>query len=453
MTGAPTTGSPAGDAETALPAPADRVLLVYPPVYDTRLNWAQWQQPSLLLRLARHLRAAGSDVRLIDAVAHRPRERLRRSRVEILDADGQRVHRWRFGPTAAAIAAELRALAKAGWQPDLVYVECQVTPWWEGVAEVVRLVRQRFPAARVVAVGAYARLAPAHARAHAGVDDLLPGLPARIARLAADLTVYPHVPTHALVSLGADREPEDLVEEVRAKAAKRVHHFAIADHAPASRCRDRFREVLAALRDARLGLNFYALGNIAASDLVDQPDLAELMRAAGYVQICFADDRDQPMTAACDEQIVAAYRVAAERCRAAGFVPRTDALVGGICVGRRGEDLESRARLMTRITGAVGSVIVWPYQPTPAECLRDLPLQLQNGKLFPLRAENGLTYGDYMGLVGLSAILNAKHRDVTFDFLGDGLIPRLFRDSIARSGWEPPSEVKGTMQLPVLVGR
>jgi hypothetical protein len=134
----------------------------------------------------------------------------------------------------------------------------------------------------------------------------------------------------------------------------------------------------------------------------------------------------------------------------AGFRKRTEALNAGICIGRLGEDLAERALLITLVAHHMGSVILWPYQPAPAEC-PGVPLERQNGKLFPLREQNRLTYRDYLNLIGLSAVLNAKYRDCTFDFLSDGLVPRLFRASLERQGWDPPPEVKGSLQLPVLV--
>jgi hypothetical protein len=39
-----------------------QVLLVSPPVYDFRLEWAQWQQPIGLLQIAAYLRSKKKDV-------------------------------------------------------------------------------------------------------------------------------------------------------------------------------------------------------------------------------------------------------------------------------------------------------------------------------------------------------------------------------------------------------
>src|SRR5437762_9246926 len=45
----------------------DRVLLVNPPVEETRYSWIKWNQPLDLLKLASHLRAeVGCGVELLD---------------------------------------------------------------------------------------------------------------------------------------------------------------------------------------------------------------------------------------------------------------------------------------------------------------------------------------------------------------------------------------------------
>ena len=208
-----------------------------------------------------------------------------------------------------------------------------------------------------------------------------------------------------------------------------------------------YSKVLDLLASRSLKVSLYALGNVSPSDLVAHPDLAKLMRRAGYKQIVFADDRENPLSEAADEDLVEAYRQVASLLHQAGFPQRTDVLVGSICIGRQGEDLESRAALATRVAHHIGSIIPWAYQPALNEC-PEIPLEGQNGKLYPLREQNGLEYRDYLDLLGLAAILNAKYREHTFDFLGDQLIPTLLRQSIANRGWDPSPEVKGTLALP-----
>src|SRR5207249_2649669 len=120
-----------------VPLEAERVLLLNPAVFDTRLHWARWQQPTLLLRLATWYRRIGAEVKLIDALARRLDERLRKERQTTLKIGGFDVHKWRYGRSRAAIDRVCRDLAKARWLPDVIYVECLTTFWWEGAAEAI----------------------------------------------------------------------------------------------------------------------------------------------------------------------------------------------------------------------------------------------------------------------------------------------------------------------------
>src|SRR5262249_16231768 len=152
---------------------AERVLLINPPVYDIRFPWAQYQQPTTLLRLSTFYKRAGAEIRLIDALDHKRGTRLRKERVATLQADGFELDKWRFGISRFAVKTELRSLGVAGWVPDIVYIECPTTFWWEGIAEVVERVRERFPMTRIALIGAYPALAPDHARQHINADLLI----------------------------------------------------------------------------------------------------------------------------------------------------------------------------------------------------------------------------------------------------------------------------------------
>lgn len=438
-----------------LPLPtagAERVLLLHPPVYDTRFHWHQWQQPTLLLRLATYLRRWGADVRLLDAIYHRLGEPLRRERVDVKPVDDLAISRWRFGLARSAIARQFQTWAKAGWHPDEVYVECAATFWWQGAAEVSELAKKVFPRTRVVLVGAYATLAPQHAHANTLADEVISEPWSGLRLEPTDLSLYETPPHFACLLLGdAARPVDEVINEVEDTAAKfRVRQFVIADYAVVRQYPELYAAVLEKLAERRAKVNLYALGNLSPSDVVAQPRLAGLMKQAGYVQLHFSDDRNASMDADSDEELVETYREAAELCGRAGFKVRTDQISAALCVGRVGEDLVARARVTTLVAHHVGSVILVPYQPSPSQ-LPDIQLEDLNGKFFPLRHLNQVTYRDYLDLLGLAVVLNAKYRSRSFDFLGDGLVSRLLRESVQRRAWEPDPEVKGTLNLPLVV--
>jgi hypothetical protein len=420
-----------------------RVLLCNPPIYDTRFPWARFQQPVALLQLSTLLKRFGCDVRLLDALFTEQGATLRRRRMRVLERDGISLNWWRFGQLPSGLAAQLIACKREGWQPDDVYIEGFTTFWWEGVAETVTLVRKHFPQARVVLFGAYPTLASDHAAQHSGADTLAVGQVAGLSGLPLDLWLYASLPPFAYLSIGTEqRSSSDLVEEFQAlvtpsRKQERVWQLAFADHDVARRFPEQFRAVLQECIDHKYKVSFYALGNLHPRALVEDPELASLLLRAGFKQLVFADDRHLPRTSEARETLLDDYRYAIEHCVAAGYPQRTEALVGSVCLGRPSEDPAEVVAFMTRLAHVAGSLMVIPYQPAPSECAPTLPLELQNGKLFPFARDNGSDFRGYQDILGLAATLNAKYRSCTFDFLGDGLISRLVRESLVTESWNP----------------
>ncbi len=433
-----------------------RVLLFNPPVYDTRFPWSRWQQPVALLQLATLLRRSQCDVRLVDALHVQSHQRLTRHRVRVLTRGAIPVYYWRFGRLQSELIAQCDALSREGWQPDDIYLDGFTTFWWEGVAESITLVRRLFPRARVILCGAYPSLATGHAVLHSGADVLAVGSIEGLAGLPLDLSLYATRPCFTYLSIGTDARPSsDLVDEFLSKASprieqERIRQFAFVDYNVVSRFPEQFRALLRKAIDHKLKVSFYALGNLRPRDLIDDPELASLLFHAGFKQLVFSDDRDLPLTHDAREELLADYRCAIERCITAGYRWRTEALAASVCLGRPGEQPGEVAAFMALLAHVAGSVIAVPYQPTPAECTADLALEDQNGKLFPFAEHNGMSYRAYQDMLGLAAVLNAKYRDHTFDFLGDGLIARLVRSSLVSESWNPHNT--SSNDRPVIAG-
>jgi hypothetical protein len=414
-------------------------------VYDTRFPWGKWQQALSLLRYAALLQADGVVVKYLDALAMPKGSRLRREKWGNLDLDGQRVDRWRYGRARSELARVMRSLLNVGPAPARVVVECGTSFWWRGVREVAELAGEAFPRATIEVVGPYAALFPDHAATVAGAlpitlpDDTLArspswGLPA--GKLAIG---YLH-------TAGGTRSADQVLGDIFTASKHGTTLFAFAEHGLAGSHPDLLTSILeqvVARKPRRV--SFVSSGTLAPDELIAHPHLPELMRKAGFRQLFFADDRNIPEGGT--ERFIEDCTRAAMLCHKAGFRARSDELAAGICLGRPGEDLDERARVLTAASHALGSVVVWPYQPAAAEMPGSDPEDM-NGKLFPLRAQNGATYRDYLNVLGLATVLNAKYREHTFDFLGDSLMARLFRDSLAREAWNPEQAVKGSLQLP-----
>lgn len=440
-------------------ANSKRVLLFNPPVYDTRFPWSKWQQPVTLLQLATLLKRDQRDVRLIDALYRKPDESLIRRRVRILSRGEVSINYWRYGQLKNELFAQLESWDKEGWQPDDVYLEGFTTYRWEGVIEAIALVRKKFPAARVILFGAYASLATEHAATYSGADIVVTEEIEGLVGLPLDFSLYPSRPSFAYLTIGTEkRSSEDLIHEFLSRAKpvnqlERIGQFAFADHDVIRKYPVQFRSLLKEIIDRKIKVRFYALGNIYARDLVDDPELASLLFRAGFKQLVFADDRSLPPSEEAYEELLYSYHHAIQNCIRAGYKPRTEALVGSACIGRKGERIEERAAFITKLAHVAGALIVVPYQPTPEECISlDISLEHQNGKLFPFAECNDASFRKYQDILGLAAVLNAKYRSHTFDFLGEGLISRLVRSSLVSESWNPRNSPGIQNERPVTVG-
>jgi len=435
----------------SLPHNVERVLLLHPPIVDIRVPWVRYLQPARLLRLATFFRSVNADVRVVDTVALSDGKPLRKARVRQRDIEGHPINVWRFGMTPHAIEKALRALRREKWVPDIVYVESHTTFWWEGVAEVIRTLKSVFPDSKVVLLGPYAELTELHARSETLADEIGHIDWSQLSDLTPDLSHYDTKPDAIYLSLNAgQRDPQAVVAEIDALRRKyNIQSFAFLDHGIAGDCADTLRQVLEGVLSGNLSVRFSALGNLPMRDLLAYPDLAGLMKRSGYTRIVFGDDRSASPGAAADQLLLEEAEEVSAMCSSAGFQLRTDAVTGSLCLGQPGETLEQRAKTATLLAHHLGSIIFWPYQPVPDE-LPTTDLENQNGKLFPMRQVNGATFNDYLGVLGLASVLNAKYRTTTFNFLGESIIARLFRESIDRQAWIPPEEVKGTLKLPAV---
>ena len=159
-------------------SPRPSFLLINPWIYDFAA-YDFFARPLGLLYLAGWLRGRGAEVHLLDC----------------LDVPHAQSGPWGTGrypkeivPTPAALQDIPRRFGRYGLseadfrdrlahmpRPDAVLVTSLMTYWYPGVLAAIRLVRERFPTAKVVLGGIYASLCPEHARAVSAADLVLPG--------------------------------------------------------------------------------------------------------------------------------------------------------------------------------------------------------------------------------------------------------------------------------------
>jgi hypothetical protein len=411
-----------------------RVLLVNPPVYDLRLDWARWQQPIGLLQIGATLKERGADVRLFDILVAGTSDdgHVTRRQVETFQIEGDDLAWWCYGLPWADIGRRFRQWRAEGWVPDEVWVTSLTSFWWRGAQEVIRRTRYDWwPEARIVLGGVYPTLYPAHATANTEADVIVSG--AIGVHPSADLTLYDTIPVNSGVYLYAHEHADDVVAEIAAKSRLGVREFSFFDDEIPGADPERFDYVLEAIARSRprQKVRLVILGNLRAENVGEL--LAARLYAAGLSEAYLGWDAGLNGNMA--PYVQAAYNLETF----AGFKPRDGSLSAIIHAGWPGENLEDAAAHLLHLAHAVGSVTVFPYQATPAQGAQlgdPAPDQL-NGKLFPFAALNGAHFADYADLLRLAATLNSKYRDVTFDFLGDDLIGRLVRSSIRHRTWQP----------------
>jgi radical SAM superfamily enzyme YgiQ (UPF0313 family) len=178
-----------------------RLLLVNPWIADVSA-YNFWVRPLGLYALAEWAWERGAEVSLADCLAGFPAPgRFLRRRVaqpEVLRGFPRRFCRYGVEPES------FRERVQQAGPCDAVLVTSAMAYWYPGVCWTVEEVRQLLPGAPVVLGGVYPTLWPAHARAHAGADLVLPGALGEVGHPLADFLglprspVRPHRPWHEL---------------------------------------------------------------------------------------------------------------------------------------------------------------------------------------------------------------------------------------------------------------
>src|SRR6185436_7518618 len=125
------------------------ILLISPPVYDFRLDWARWHQPTGLLQYAALLKAQKKDVKLIDCLYVASGKRLARRHIEIQEIEGYKIHKWHFGLSFEEIEARINRLLDEKWKPDAVLVTSLNSVWWKSTKDTILLIRKLLPKTKI----------------------------------------------------------------------------------------------------------------------------------------------------------------------------------------------------------------------------------------------------------------------------------------------------------------
>lgn len=186
-----------------------KVLLINPWIYDFSA-FDFWLKPLGLLYIASFLEKRGFEVSLLDCLDRFHPAMLREGikpvkrkygtgkfYSEMVEKPGpiKSVPRRykRFGIPYSIVREELRKKRDV----DVILITAVMTYWYQGVFEIIRLVKDEVPGARIILGGIYPTLLPEHALKESGADVIIPGL-----------DVYP-----LLDELGTNAKKEFIPEE------------------------------------------------------------------------------------------------------------------------------------------------------------------------------------------------------------------------------------------------
>lgn len=207
---------------------SDCILLVNPPVEETRYAWLRWNQPLDLLKVGGYLmQHVGCDVELLDFMKPDSRGQVVQQRLPGARQDrivgGERYPMRRYGLPYSELTTWVVNRKSAGARlPTQVWITSLCSYWFQSVAQVCREARQALPDTKIVLIGNYAQLMPKHAAETCPVDFIMTS-PFNVHETPAALHLYQDVPPpFAALRL----EPTVAVTEVKAGIERGIRDFA-----------------------------------------------------------------------------------------------------------------------------------------------------------------------------------------------------------------------------------
>jgi len=415
----------------------DRVLLLNPPVEETRYSWLRWNQPLDLLKMGSLLRSeVECGVELIDCMKPDaggkvgedwlPRDR-RYYRV-----NGERFPMRRFGKSYRDLSKQLGGRRDRKTKPTQIWITSLCSYWHQNVAEVCRLVRQALPEVRVALVGQYARLMTKHA-ADGCAADFVVSHPPELDNQPSAFDLYGDEPPPFLA---LQLNPDVAVAEARAAVEQGVVHFTFFED---DICRDGgepLQEILAKTKGLHKHLRYHFICGLDPAKVT--PGVARVIADKQVAEAHFEEaDLDGDLD-------VEAYRRTRAYLAEAGMAQADYRLGGFVWIGRPGEQLEQIILRSFQVLNHLAGLILKPFGPTPGSpehrkheaYLSKLPHRDWSPHFFPFAELNGISRGEYHDLYRMAAFLNEKVRDDSFDFLQGTLGAQMLRESLRREVWK-----------------
>jgi radical SAM superfamily enzyme YgiQ (UPF0313 family) len=311
---------------------ASSVLLINPWIADFAA-YDLWAKPLGLLYVGKFLRSYGYELQLIDLT-----DRLRWNNSDpATKLSGRGKYHKTIIPKPEAVAHVPRRFGLYGATreqflsalqnidpPKAILLTSHMSYWYPGIVETVKIIRESFPAAKIILGGIYASLFPEHARKIVQPDHLITGYGEKQTLMLLDTIheierdysaipefddtgilpwdLYPKINAAAIMSsrgcpLHCDycatpylnprflqRAPEDVISEIVCLYEQLgIRQFAFYDDALFTNKKRHIIPILKGLLKHGVNAKFHTPNGLFASEI--DPELAALMKRAGFQTI------------------------------------------------------------------------------------------------------------------------------------------------------------------------
>jgi hypothetical protein len=445
-----------------------RVLLVNPPVQERRYHWLRWNQPLELLRLSAWLKKKWPkiDVRLEDFLfpdedGAVPKHKVKETWTGSSDDD----QLWHFGQTFDAFGERLaHMLQREKWVPDLVVVTSLTSYWHVSIEKLLnkicmRLGRPLRRKVKLVLYGNYPRFEPEHASLQPDADAAL---------------------TRTIAATGCPPDFELYLKSHRCLPrffALDVEDPAVADHVQTCIGLQTSYNKTRGARPPMVTVAFF--NDDICSSKSHIADVAQIAQArpktvfidgiAGVQPASLTRERLHHLKMAGTRSLfveharfpgggldISAYDALREvlleenhgkKSGASTTAWLDGAVTGFVHIGLPGDQMDDLVRSTLTLNSYFKSIILKPhgYSPTideatPAERRQRWKAGPQQGspQWFPYVGNgSALARADYGNLLRWQNVMNKKVKGTTFDFLDEGTVARMVRETLVAESWKP----------------
>jgi hypothetical protein len=446
-----------------------RVLLINPPVEERRYHWIRWNQPTDLLRLSSWLRTRdNTEVRLFDfmfpdEVGAVPKHKVKESWTGSA-ADEQL---WHFGQPFEVFERFFNTvLFTEGWVPDVIVVTSLTSYWHRSIQKLLTKICARIGKAHrkhvtICLYGNYPRFEPEHAAS----QDADVALTATVNTTGyfPDFALYQAAHKRLPPFFALDIEDEDVGEHLKACLDLQTAAQRDRSSRPATITATFFNDDVCSAGSKISNVITFAdsypsklfvegICGIRPESL-STVNLEKLHQAR--FQTLFVEharkpggEVDAPKYAPLLEHL---RRMSHAKKSGEGQHPwlRPGNVTGFVAMGLPDDNMDSLVRATLLVNTFFQAVILKPfgYSPSfdPANAVerrrRWKEPRLSSAQMFPYVGNgSALSVGDYDNLVRWQSLLNKRVKGTTFDFLSEGNVPRLARETLIAESWKRRKE-------------